>query len=258
MHAWSEVEHDLAYKPLAGDLSEQEYAILDQLNGLVIAGEIGLETLQKALETRVASSDRRFATHYDLAIHLLDRAARLIDRPISDAGLGRVDLLFDLITMLNINTPALLAPYLESLHDELELRPLVDQVIDSLLIEDPTRYEVYSRLRAQRPWGALAAVAYEGDSYRQVGFFMAKWIELEALLRKIAPQKRNSGPPAIPSGQQLRRLELLSENMAHEFDRLRRMRNNLVHGIEAPEPADLEDATRLVDAILRQLRRRLR
>jgi ppGpp synthetase/RelA/SpoT-type nucleotidyltranferase len=57
MHAWAEVEHDLVYKPLAGDLSEEEYAILDQLNGLVIAGEIGLETLQKAGEAAWAAAE---------------------------------------------------------------------------------------------------------------------------------------------------------------------------------------------------------
>ena len=37
MHAWAEVEHDLAYKPLEGRLSVEEYAILDELNGLVMA-----------------------------------------------------------------------------------------------------------------------------------------------------------------------------------------------------------------------------
>ena len=47
MHAWSEVEHDLVYKPLAGDLSEEELAILDEINGLVLTGEIALERLQK-------------------------------------------------------------------------------------------------------------------------------------------------------------------------------------------------------------------
>ena len=43
MHAWSEVEHDLIYKPLQGTLSKEELAILDELNGLVLAGEIALE-----------------------------------------------------------------------------------------------------------------------------------------------------------------------------------------------------------------------
>ena len=48
MHACSEVEHDLVYKPLNGTLSEEELAILDELNGLVLAGEIALERLQIA------------------------------------------------------------------------------------------------------------------------------------------------------------------------------------------------------------------
>jgi ppGpp synthetase/RelA/SpoT-type nucleotidyltranferase len=52
MHAWSEVEHDLVYKPFEGTLSDEEYAILDELNGLVMAGEIALERLQRAGEVR--------------------------------------------------------------------------------------------------------------------------------------------------------------------------------------------------------------
>ena len=48
MHAWSEVEHDLVYKPTQGELSDEELSILDELNGLVLTGEIALERLQKA------------------------------------------------------------------------------------------------------------------------------------------------------------------------------------------------------------------
>lgn len=99
MHAWAEVEHDLVYKPLEGDLSDDEYAILDQLNGLVIAGEIALERLQKAGETRVAENKRKFVNHYELAVHLLSRASTMSGGPVSDSGLGRVDLLFELLVL---------------------------------------------------------------------------------------------------------------------------------------------------------------
>jgi ppGpp synthetase/RelA/SpoT-type nucleotidyltranferase len=47
MHAWSEVEHNLVYKPAEGELSPDEYSLLDQLNGLVLTGEIALEQLQR-------------------------------------------------------------------------------------------------------------------------------------------------------------------------------------------------------------------
>src|SRR5690606_18152743 len=43
MHAWSEVEHDLVYKPYSGNLSKEELSILDEINGMVLSGEIALE-----------------------------------------------------------------------------------------------------------------------------------------------------------------------------------------------------------------------
>ncbi|WP_213202479.1 hypothetical protein [Erwinia rhapontici] len=39
MHARSEVEHELVYKPFQGNLSREEHMILDEINGLVLAGE---------------------------------------------------------------------------------------------------------------------------------------------------------------------------------------------------------------------------
>src|ERR1700690_4039474 len=216
MHAWAEVEHDLVYKPLGGDLSTEEYAILDQLNGLVLAGEISLESLQKAGDARVGNSRRQFANHYDLAAYLLGRAASISDQLISEAGLGRVDLLFDMLVKLDIMTPSRLKRYLQALHDNFEQRPLADQVIDALLIEDPARYELYSNVRAQRPW----LNARPEESYAQVGHFLFKWIELETLLRREVPAKRPNGV-AILFGRDLVRLGLLGEESAFEFDRLR-------------------------------------
>ena len=73
MHAWSEVEHDLVYKPTSGTLSSTEYAILDQLNGLVLAGEIALEQLQSAARLRLAGADAAFNNHYELAAYIYDK-----------------------------------------------------------------------------------------------------------------------------------------------------------------------------------------
>lgn len=56
MHAWSEVEHDLVYKPYSGALSKEELAILDEINGLVLAGEIALERLQSAMALRTENT----------------------------------------------------------------------------------------------------------------------------------------------------------------------------------------------------------
>ena len=75
MHAWAEVEHDLGYKPETGQPSEDEFAILDEINGLVIAGEIALSGLQRAVEQRITSQGRQFKNPYDLAAYIYyDRA----------------------------------------------------------------------------------------------------------------------------------------------------------------------------------------
>lgn len=123
MHACAEVEHDLVYKPSEGELSEAEYSLLDQLNGIVLAGELSLEHLQQAGEARVAIGTRHFSNHYELAAHLLSQASAVNEQPVTDSGLGRIDLLFELLTKLKLNTPDDLRPYLELLHGDLEQRP---------------------------------------------------------------------------------------------------------------------------------------
>jgi ppGpp synthetase/RelA/SpoT-type nucleotidyltranferase/uncharacterized protein YutE (UPF0331/DUF86 family) len=245
MHAWSEVEHDMVYKPLTGALSNNEYSLLDQLNGLVMAGEIALEQLQKAGEARVAVRGRRIENHYDLAAHLLSRAADITTEPIGDAGLGRVDLLFDLLSELRIDTPELLAPYLDALHGDLEHRPLAEQLIDALLAEDSSRYEVYGSIRARRRRTIFETSSEEDEVYRQVGVFLSCWVELERLLREFS-----KGRPIMPTGRQLRELNLINSDMLVEYDQLRSLRNLLVHGIEIPSAEVLADAAERVQAIV--------
>jgi len=254
MHAWSEVEHDLVYKPLEGDLSEEEYAALDQLNGLVLAGEIALEMLHKAGQARVAVKGRKIANHYDLAVHLLSRAEEMTGKPVNDAGLGRVDLLFDLISELKINTAEQLAPYLEALHGNVELRPLSEQIIDALLAEDAGRYEVYSSIRARRTPMFYETSPEEQDIHRQVGAFMARWISLEALLREVVPPDGRRA--LVVNIDLLNKLGLLDKDTLVQLDRLRRMRNNLVHGIEIPPVADLAEAAQRIEEIRNEIIRR--
>lgn len=67
MHAWSEVEHDLVYKPLQGNLSHEEFMILDEINGLVLSGNLALERLQLAGIKRTENDEYEFENHYDLA-----------------------------------------------------------------------------------------------------------------------------------------------------------------------------------------------
>jgi hypothetical protein len=136
MHAWSEVEHDLIYKPATGELSEDEYAILDELNGLVLAGEIALERLQRAVENRVAQHGATFSNHYELAAFLYEQmksrsAAAKAREPI----MGRVDVLLGLLRRAQLDNAEALRPYLEDLDGDNEARPIADQIAGRILAE---------------------------------------------------------------------------------------------------------------------------
>jgi len=244
MHAWSEVEHDLVYKPYQGQLSEDEYAILDELNGMVMAGEIALERLQRAGAVRVTSQGRTFANHYELAAYLLSALRELADASTLQSGLGRVDLLYDLLDRLSLSTPDALGRYLAEIHSDLERRPIADQVVDQILSEDYSRYGLFEGIRAARPAADVAPDAAEPiapDVHEAMGEFLAAWIDWERFIRERVPVKV-SHPGQIVSMTKILNFADLDPQMRSQYDRLRRMRNQLVHGIETPDQTDLREA----------------
>jgi ppGpp synthetase/RelA/SpoT-type nucleotidyltranferase len=237
MHAWSEVEHDLVYKPLQGKLSVDEYAILDELNGLILAGEIALERLQRAGDKRIAADDREYTNHYDLASSLLEMSrAKLAGLDILDSSIGRVDLLFQLLQNLGLNKPEDLSRYIEALHADFEKRPLAEQIIDQVLSEDASRYAVYEHVRAlDVPTLTTTLVDLPRASQSEaIGQFMALWIDYERMLRTIAGMKGYKSV-GMPSSKFLSTISEISPPLMHAAEGLRHFRNQLVHGIEVPD-----------------------
>ena len=256
MHAWSEVEHDLVYKPLQGQLSEDEYAILDELNGLVLAGEIALERLQRAGDLRVSAHDREYTNHYDLASSLVEMAReKLAGLNIHDAVIGRVDLLFHLLREVGMNTPEQLAKYVSALHTDFERRPLAEQVIDQVLSEDPARYATFEQIRLlDVPVTAPSASDLPRVTQSEaIGHFISLWIEYEKMIRTYAASKgfKEFGMPSL---RVLRSVEGLPEDVAEAAERLRRFRNQLVHGIEVPDAEFIHAQTADLRVVVQKLR----
>jgi len=260
MHAWSEVEHDLVYKPLQGKLSEDEYAILDELNGLVLAGEIALERLQRSGEIRVSEYDREYTNHYDLASSLLEMSrAKLAGQDIEDSAIGRVDLLFELLRDLGLNKPQDVARYIDALHGDFERRPLAEQVIDQVLAEDASRYAAYEQVRAlDIPALALKTVDVPRASQSEaIGQFMALWIDYERMWRTVAATKGYKSI-GMPSARFLSAAVNSSPELIEAAERLRHFRNQLVHGIEVPDAeyirtqtAELKKLVKMVQEMLK-------
>lgn len=252
MHAWSEVDHDLVYKPAEGELSPDEHSLLDQLNGLVLAGEIALEQLQKAGETRVAAGGRRFKNHYELAAHLLSQVSSINEEPVTESGLGRIDLLFELLLRSGFDTPDRLRPYLELLHADLERRPLSDQIVDALIAGDASLADTYASVRAEADLTRAEQAPRDQAAALERGRFMERWAQLDRLVRDLIHERYGDRPPASVQGltRDLTRIQLLQPESLLEFDRLRRIRNQVVHGTELPSAPDLAEATRRLDALI--------
>ena len=143
MHAWAEVEHDLVYKPYSGELSFEEYQILDELNGLVLAGEIALERLQKAVKNRVSQVGKNFNNHYELAMFLYNKLGHTTESSQRDIVLGRVDLLFQCIKTSEYNNPESMKDLLLVIDHDIKTHPVVEQIIDKFRSIDSDIYEKY-------------------------------------------------------------------------------------------------------------------
>lgn len=85
-----------------------------------------------------------------------------------------------------------------------------------------------------------------------MGEFLAAWVEIERLVRERVPIAVSHRGPVMPTLRIVASIARLDGQTLLQFDRLRRMRNNLVHGVELPDPRDLREAAQQLEAI-RQL-----
>jgi ppGpp synthetase/RelA/SpoT-type nucleotidyltranferase len=151
MHAWAEVEHDLAYKQVDGGLSDEEYAILDELNGLVLAGEIALERLQKAVENRIQNLNRPFNNHYELAAYFYEKIRARQKGNLTEPSLpmGRVDILLLLLQRAGLDQPRELARYAAQVNVNAVHKTVADQVVEHVLRDNPSLAPLYRQIQKE-------------------------------------------------------------------------------------------------------------
>lgn len=251
MHAWSEVEHDMIYKPLSGDLSEDEFAILDELNGMVIAGEIALERLQRAVETRVAKENAKFSNRYELAAFLADETRALRSGRDAELTMGDVGTLLDLLRAAKLDQPNSLTPYLQAVREVTESRPIADQLADMVLGEKPELYTLYAGAKPRVSSVGLRTVP---RSERSLGGFLARWLVLERFIRLLASERVGNTKERILVPNR-RLLEVLFDDpeLTNRLDWIRMRRNRIVHDYGKISPVEIDEALYAVNATIQQL-----
>lgn len=186
MHAWSEVEHDLVYKPLSGELSEDEYEILDELNGLVLSGEIALKRLQKAVQDRVNKMSALFQNHYELASYLFEKICHKCIN-VDEFTMGRADLLFKFISLADLNSAEKLEPYIEAYDYNYKTETVVEHILDEILLDHPELYRylitVKSNITHKNPYSEEVEEPVEKNN---LVTFLESWYDHQVILKKYA------------------------------------------------------------------------
>lgn len=249
MNAWSEVEHDLIYKPLQGSLSEEELSILDELNGLVMAGEIALERLQSAGDERIRNKNTTFSSQYDLATYLYNFLSSNYKQEEIELRMGNVELLFKLLRKLRILKVKEIEPILKSVKFEKDRRNISQQIIDQIITGSEKRYHIYQELRMD---GAVA----DDELKHAMNYFFDQWVRLELVLNRAAYKNSPRAHGAFNINT-LKRLNILDKELANRVGILRRTRNVLIHDIEKPSVEELTKQGKEIQDVLEKVMERV-
>lgn len=239
MHAWSEVEHDLVYKPLSGNVSEDELAILDEINGLVMAGEIALERLQKAYAERT-KRNKEITDRYQLSMLVLNNFKNL---DLTKVELGDTSLLNHYLQAVSkMDTDEVLKSfekvnlnYSESVTDQI-LMDIISKDYDNNLIK------------------YLTSFTKETETVIDYFIFLKVWIILEKAILRINEQNQN-----IPVIKSLAAFPIyedfldFTEEESSTLKQLRILRNKLLHGYNSITNMEMDYSTKKLKEITSDL-----
>lgn len=257
MHAWAEVEHDLVYKPFQGRLSEDEYAILDELNGLVLAGEISLERLQRAGERRIQERREPFDSQYELAAHLFNHVRSVFQREAGATAMGRVDVLLGLLRHLKLDKPQDLVPYLKELDADFERRPIADQLVERIIAGDEDRHKTYEMIRSSLAGNEPVAHSAVDEAVTRedaLRFFIARWSALENMLRALTEKKegKHRAWGFVASLSSFRGYVAISDEQTFILLNARIFRNEVIHGTRAVDDVFARQAGTAIEVVLKR------
>ena len=169
----------MIYKPLQGALSDEELSILDELNGLVLTGEIALERLQSAGNERIKNKETTFTSQYDLASYLYNYLSSHFKEEDVELRMGNIELLFKLLSRLKFFKVKDIEPILKSVKFEKDRRNISQQIIDQIITGNDKRYHVYQELRNSED-------VSDPETRQAVNYFFGQWVPLENLLNRAA------------------------------------------------------------------------
>ena len=251
MHAWSEVEHDLTYKQKKGLVSYDEYESLDEINGLVIAAEISLQRLQRISELRISAESKPFSNHYLLASYIYDKVEAQFNGEII---LGDVETLYRVLKSKDRLTPQKVYNDLQKI-DYTDPAPIAQQLVDMYADNSMKVSQLVLHAKDQK---ASYDIESKADD-KTVGAFLRSWISLEKTI-EAAMRKANYSKKPYSAHTTYRFLQehgVLSEQALENYHYLRRVRNELVHGIEPLDRILMQNCIEQINTLYTEIKKKL-
>jgi len=241
MHAWSEVEHDLVYKPFSGDLSKEELAILDEINGLVLTGEIALERLQSAMADRTRQK-KNITDKFELTNYLI---SSVMSRNMAH-NLGNTSLLNNYLSTTKSLDIKNLDGYISNINIDSK-DSISDQILNDLLINDydtkkPNLKNYFKNLNISEK----KASGFES--------FIKCWVVLEKATREfITEEETRSRKYMIPDYRILKEKKILTIVETCQLSQIRQVRYYLLHGLETPTENDFKDSFPILKSLTQKV-----
>lgn len=262
MHAWAEVEHDLAYKPQIGKLSEEESCILDELNGIVLSGEVALERLQNSFKHRIASIEQQFNNHYELAALLREKIGCDL---LKEYFMGNVDILLKFLQKTELDNPRKIDKYLnamDSIRESVGYKSIVDYFVDLVLNHNLNYYSQYVEAKFEssynNPYISIQKQMLLSVENEQLNSFVERWVLFEKTIKAL----EHNATVTIHE-EEIKQREsvsvIIGRNLAVDdiildaVKNLEKTRNQIIHGNAIPDNLQLRNAADSIPIILNRL-----
>ncbi len=238
MHAWSEVEHDLVYKPFSGNLTEEELTILDEINGLVLTGEIALERLQKAITERTKKQPE-ITDKYDLTNLIFSNYKNNFNK-------------------INFGNTEYLNNYLKAIEkiDTNQIQEAISKI--NLNINETFSDQLFQNIIAINKNNDNLKKYFSQittDKKKVSGFelFTKTWIVFEKVIAQLNQENGNKNRKNfIPNLDIVGEVSHLTQNEKTQIHQLRKIRNQMLHGFESFSNEQLEKYYKDLKAIVQK------
>lgn len=236
MHAWSEVEHDLVYKPLSGKLSDEEYAILDEINGLVLTGEIALERLQKAITERT-QKQAEITDKYDLTNLMFNNYYN----NFKNINFGNTEYLANYLKAIQKIDTSQIAEAMKRISQNIN-ESFSDQLFQNIIAINKNEDDLKKY---------LSQITSDKKKVSVFELFIKTWITFEKAIAQLNEENGNlNRKNFIPNLDIVQKVSKLTQNEIEQIKRLRKIRNQMLHGYESFTNNKLESSYIQLKAIV--------